>query len=121
VPQLVRGDPLIGHFPHVHNLYLQLLVDFGLVGLLLYCCVLAVLCRALLGDNARVRLGPDLCLFAGGSLALFLLVNLTQIRIDDGHSMYYVTLLYALVLSGAVAGQGTGRECSSRSGDSHVF
>lgn len=99
VPALVDGDPAISRYSHLHNLYLQMLVELGGIGLLLYLLVLAVLLRAFFNDSA---LPSDLRVFILGALALFLLVNLTQVRIDGSHAMYYVTLVYALVMTGAL-------------------
>ncbi len=101
VSQLVRTDELVNRHSQLHNLYLQLLVETGLVGLLLYCLLLVVLVRALRYPYPASD-GGEVTLFAGGALALFLLVNLTQIRIDGEHAMFYVTLLYALIMTAAL-------------------
>ena len=101
VSELVREDPVVARHSHLHNLYLQLLVEIGLVGLLLYLAFMVCLIRGLLRPHAA--LSADLRRFIGGSLALFLLINFTQVRIDGTHAQYFVTLLLGLAMSGSLS------------------
>ena len=53
VSELVREDPVVARHSHLHNLYLQLLVEIGLVGLLLYLAFMV--CAACCGRMPRCQ------------------------------------------------------------------
>jgi len=84
-------------YPDVHNLYLQLLLEIGLVGLVLYALILISFMRYILSGFWQ---SPDfkLRLFVAGSMGLYIFSTLTQVRISATPGMYFVTLLYSYAL-----------------------
>ena len=102
VSGLVNHDERIAQYSHLHNLYLQLLVELGVVGFMLFSIMVLALFRSILVAYRSHQMRPDMFYFISGSLLLFLLTNFTQVRIDGDHSVFYVTLLLALSMTHAV-------------------
>ena len=102
VSGLVNHDERIAQYSHLHNLYLQLLVELGIVGFMLFSIMVLALFRSVLAAYRSHQMRPDMFYFISGSLLLFLLTNFTQVRIDGDHSVFYVTLLLALSMTHAV-------------------
>ena len=102
VSGLVNHDERIAQYSHLHNLYLQLLVELGVVGFMLFSIMVLALFRSILVAYRSHQMRPDMFYFISGSLLLFLLTNFTQVRIDGDHSVFYVTLLLALAMTHAV-------------------
>jgi O-antigen ligase len=101
----------IAHYPHFHSVFLQITAELGVAGLLLFCLVLVTLLGRVHKTYRRDGLAPTLYLFLLGTLILFLVMNLAQVRIHHSHDMFFVTLLFALLI--ATGTSNTGRPSSS--------
>lgn len=89
----------IGHrssLTHYHNLYLQLQVELGSVGLILFLVWIGTALKTA-GTGARnVREAFPVVVFLFAAIALFLLAGLFQIRHDDERGHYLLILFGAL-------------------------
>lgn len=99
VSQLVSHDKKLARYTHLHNLYLHLVVETGVFGLLLYSFVLIAMFRSALNSYISGKMPCEIFYFIIGIFALFVLVNLTQVRIDDSHGMFYTILMGAIAIT----------------------
>lgn len=81
---------------HFHNLYIELWVSFGLIGLGLYLAVYMLFARAIISQCKSGTASLEMLLFVLGALMLFAVVVLFQIRINDHTGVYYLVLLGTL-------------------------
>jgi len=98
-PVLIRELALPGELSHYHNLYLQLAVELGLVGLGLFALWSLVVVQAAVRAWRERRTGFDYLLFLLAVLAIFLVVSCFQIRHDDERGQYLLILIGALALT----------------------
>lgn len=94
---------------HYHNLYLQLLVELGAVGLGLFLVWIGVALKTAIrgGRNAPETFPVVVFLFA--AIALFLLAGLFQIRHDDERGHYFLILFGALATHRAMFSEAGAR------------
>lgn len=96
---------------HYHNLYLQLLVELGAVGLGLFLAWIAVGLKTAVAGGRGVREAFPVIVFLFAAIALFLLAGLFQIRHDDERGHYLLILFGALAAHRAMfAGPGDSDE-----------
>lgn len=93
---LIRQLPGIKPLPHFHNLYLNLLVEVGVMGLALFALTFGVLARDVLKAYRQRFMSAELTLFVTSVAAMFLLASMAQIRHDDAHGMSFLALLTGL-------------------------
>jgi O-antigen ligase len=93
-PGVVTARP----FEHFHDIFLQIWVELGLVGLILFVSVWVLMAGKLVRAYRSGWAPPGYAFFAGGVLALFTMVTLVDIRHDDGHGMFFVVFLGGLLL-----------------------
>jgi O-antigen ligase len=98
-PLLIREVGVPGVLGHYHNLYLQLAVELGLVGVGLFALWLVLLVKAATAAWREGRMGFDSLLFLGALLAIFLIVSFFQLRHDDERGQYLLILGGALALT----------------------
>ncbi len=98
-PALIRAAEIPGGLRHYHNLYLQLAVELGVVGLGAFLLWFGLLARTALADCAGEPLGPGYRRFLLAALAIFLVVSFFQIRHDDERGQSLLLLLGALALT----------------------
>jgi O-antigen ligase len=101
----------------IHNLYIQLAVEFGLAGLMAFAVFLGLLARELYLAFKDGDLPPSLAAFAGSSWTFFLILSLAQIRHDDPQGKAYLILLTGLALTGAVVRRLPQASRTKRPGD----
>lgn len=99
VPEVFQHRPSLAHYSHMHNLYVQLVVETGFVGLFLYCLAIIAILRSSFRAYKSGQMPGDIYYFVSASFALFLLINMTQIRIDGSHAMFYITLLCGISMT----------------------
>jgi len=96
--ELIEMLSLAQRFPHFHNVFLQLLVENGIVGLVLFGGVLvAMVTRFAVGARCG-RETADFLMFTAVMVIIYLAVSLVQIRYDDPYGMFYFVMLGALML-----------------------
>ena len=93
---LIRQVPDVEPLPHFHNLYLNLLVETGVVGFALFASMFGLLARAVWRALRQGMMSAELALFVGSVGALYLLASFAQIRHDDSHGMAFLALLSGL-------------------------
>lgn len=92
---------------HFHNLYLQLLVELGAAGFILYLVWIGVGLKTAVAGGSGVREAFPVIVFLFAAIALFLLAGLFQIRHDDERGHYLLILFGALAAHRAMfAGPG---------------
>ncbi|MCX8018579.1 MAG: hypothetical protein N2690_11875, partial [Rhodocyclaceae bacterium] len=79
-------DVACGHWlPHLHNTYAEVLVQFGLAGLVLLAALIGALIQMALSARARGRLPPDLGRFYLAALIctlIWCLFNYRAVHVD---------------------------------------
>ncbi len=96
---LIRGAAVPGGLSHYHNLYLQLAVELGVLGLGLFMLWFLVIARAAVLDCRDAHLGAQYGRFLLVALTIFLVASFFQIRHDDERGQYLLILLGALALT----------------------
>lgn len=96
--QLIDEIPGISgsRIPHFHNLYLQITVETGVAGLLLFAAVFVALVAAAWQSRKAGLIPWGVGLFFAGAAVFFLIVSLVQIRHDDAHGAAFFALLTGL-------------------------
>ncbi|BCO31219.1 hypothetical protein TspCOW1_13220 [Thiohalobacter sp. COW1] len=87
---------------HYHNLYLQLLVELGAVGLVLFLLWVVTALKTFWPAGRRDERDFPLLLFLLAAMALFLLAGLFQIRHDDERGHFFLISFGALAVSRAL-------------------
>lgn len=93
---LIRAEPELAQYPHFHDLYLQIAVESGLLGLAASVAVYALLAGALRRAWREGRVDADLALFVASAWALYFIYSVFEIRHDDIRGFAYVALLMGL-------------------------
>lgn len=95
-PEIIKAETGLDDFPHFHNLYLQTVVEGGVVGLagavLVYVFMLRALYRAWRGGQVSNGMG----FFLFSAWLFYFVVSFFQIRHDDIHGMAYLGILMGL-------------------------
>lgn len=89
-PELTKAE--IGRFGHLHNSYLDTLVNYGLAGLLVWFCLLGWLSTSVARAWRDGQLADDWLLFWLAFLLYWLVINMFE------SYMYYHTGVYAFAL-----------------------
>jgi O-antigen ligase len=108
---LIEDIPDLPDFPHFHNLYLQLLVEIGIVGCLIFSGLLGSLVVALRRAYRREQVSREFVRFFGASGAYLLLISLAQVRHDDSHGTAVLAMLSGLALTATLMRTKRDREC----------
>ena len=108
---LIEGIPDLPDFPHFHNLYLQLLVEIGVVGCLILSGLLGSLVLALMRASRRELVSREFVRFFGASAAYLLLIGLAQVRHDDSHGTAVLAMVSGLALTATLMGKKRQKEC----------
>jgi O-antigen ligase len=97
---IATNDDLgIRQFPHLHDAYLQALVDLGLVGTIVLAAALGVAVLTLVKAHRQQAIPPEVYVFLLGALAMTLLANLTNFD-----ALHLPWRYFWLLLMGAVYG-----------------
>jgi len=99
---ILTSDVVGHHFRHFHNLYLQILAELGIVGMLLISTWVAL---ALKNAMARTRnhFAEGMHAFIISTMALFALSGIFMIRHDDEYGQFFLILIIALCVTGKFA------------------
>ncbi|MCG5534579.1 O-antigen ligase family protein [Ectothiorhodospira mobilis] len=108
---LIEDIPELPDFPHFHNLYLQLLVEIGIVGFLIFLGLLGSLIVSLRRAYQREQVSREFVRFFGASGAYLLLISLAQVRHDDSHGTAVLAMLSGLALTARLMRKKRDREC----------
>lgn len=95
---------------HYHNLYLQLLVELGVAGFVLFLVWIGMALKTAVVGGRGMREAFPVIVFLFAAIALFLLAGLFQIRHDDERGHYLLILFGALAAHRAMfmfAGSGS--------------
>jgi O-antigen ligase len=87
---LLEHGPKVLRYPHVHNTFLELLAELGIVGLGLFLLALGRIVYAI--RNAR-EMPSDLKIFLLGAWIMWLLWSMTDVRITHVDGAFYWYLL----------------------------
>ncbi len=96
------GYPTLKRWPHFHNLYIQLAIGLGLVGIGGFAALLGWGLRDLYRAYREGHIEPPLLVFIASTWTFFLVLSLGQIRHDDPQGKAYLILLLGLTFLGGV-------------------
>lgn len=97
-PGMVAESPVYGYLSHFHNLYLQLGVEIGLVGLALFALWLYLVCGGLRRAYADGSLDFHMLLLLSALIASFAIVSLVQYRPSES-GQFFMIFVGGLALS----------------------
>lgn len=86
-------------YNHFHNIFIHLLVSFGVIGLVLVMGVFIILFVAVAHSWRRGFLDERLALFVAGALMLFLLDSFTGYTISRGQGRLFIALVGGMAYS----------------------
>lgn len=98
-PEMTKQNEMVRRYSHLHSVYLQVLVETGLLGFLLFLAVLVGLYRSAMHSKAAGAMPDSLYYFVVGGLSLFLIVSIAQVRIYHSHDMFFFVLMGALAIT----------------------
>ena len=90
-------------FRHFHNLYLQLALEVGYIGLGLFVLWFCMAMRIVHHSYRKGLISYEFRLFLSAMAAIFLFVSFFQIRHDDVRGQYFLILFGALALTYGLA------------------
>ncbi|MGF1546556.1 MAG: O-antigen ligase family protein [Thiotrichales bacterium] len=94
VPEYLANQQLeISHFTHLHNLYLDLLVRVGIIGLVIVMTIFVLLIYAVISEWRGGSLEVKMAIFVLGALALFLIDNLSGYTLSRAQGRFYLALV----------------------------
>lgn len=96
---LAENPELLRDRNHFHSLYLTLLNNFGLTGLLLFISIYGAFSWRVVAFMRHPGASPELPIFLLGSLAIFAIVTIFQLRLNDTTGVYYLILFGALAMA----------------------
>jgi len=108
---LIEGISGLPDFPHFHNLYLQLLVEIGVVGCLILAGLLGSLVLAVMRASRSGQVSREFVRFFGASAMYLLLISLAQVRHDDSHGTAVLAMVSGLALTVTLMGKKREKEC----------
>ncbi|MBK1693070.1 O-antigen ligase family protein [Ectothiorhodospira mobilis] len=108
---LIEGIPDLPDFPHFHNLYLQLLIEIGVVGCLIFSGLLGSLFFALMRAYHREQVSREFVHFFGASGVFLLLISFAQVRHDDSHGTAVLAMVSGLALTATLMNAKRDRAC----------
>jgi O-antigen ligase len=86
-------------YPHLHNLYLQMLVTIGGIGALLFAVVYGHIVRRAWRVWRQGRISEDIALFLAAATLQFLIAAFFQVRHDEAWGKYFIILIGAIAAS----------------------
>lgn len=96
------GHPDLLRWEQIHTLYIQLAVEFGIVGLAGFALILGWAMREFLIAYRDGTLPGPVAGFVGSAWVYFLVLSLAHIRHDDPPGKAYLILITGLLLTGPV-------------------
>ncbi|MDX5386347.1 MAG: O-antigen ligase family protein [Marinobacter sp.] len=110
---LIQTSDVVPHrFRHFHNLYLQLLAELGIIGMLLITSWVTLALKTAL-EKTQNHFEGGLRTFILSAMALFALSGIFMIRHDDEYGQFFLILIIALCVTGMFAPENQ----ASKSGD----
>lgn len=94
-----RGDPSIQNYPHLHNIYVEFLVEVGLVGALLFAAMVGISIREVRSAVRRGDLPWEWGIFWLGSLGLLAVSGLFGARVPSEDVQFLLVFLAAIAIS----------------------
>jgi len=94
--ELIESGTGLSQFPHFHNLYIQVAVETGIVGVLGFVLVSYFLLKALYLAWRGGYVEDWVIVFLFGAWFFYFIISLFQIRHDDIHGMAYLSILMGL-------------------------
>ncbi|SFM48704.1 O-Antigen ligase [Ectothiorhodospira mobilis] len=98
---LLKQDPNLAIHPHFHNTYIQILVETGLVGLLLFCGLVLLLLFSLCNSFKKGNIPLDIFIFLIGAWVMVLTWSLIDTRLIhyDGRFLWLLLMGVTMVVS----------------------
>lgn len=114
VKELLDKQPVLNELPHLHNSYIQILTELGLVGAAIFGLAFGVLVRALRHSYQEGTISADLLLFIAAAWTALAVWSLTDTRLVHADERFLLLVLTAVSYTSYFWRQGVPRRESHK-------